>query len=222
MASLTDLSSILPSTSNTGISTDNGGIDSILNAGSGGSSGLSSLLGNTNIGSALSGAGLLSSGLSGNPTTPASSTSGFAALPAAVQNAWLQTYLPAAVAQTSKAYQAPPLQRAATSPGMFQSQGLADLQKYSDQVGGLFGKTGSSPVAPNYGSTLAGATNATTNPGLATADSQATALHGMNLSQYVNTMRPDVAKALGYQPGSVNVNDPNVIQWWNQYGSKGS
>lgn len=222
MTSLTDLSSAFGG-SNGGVTTDNSGLDSILNAGSSsGTNSLSSFLNNPSLSSALSQGGLLSASLSGNPTTPASSTSGFAALPAAVQNAWLQTYLPAAVAQTSKAYQAPPLQRAATSPGMFQSQGLADLQKYSDQVGGLFGKTGSSPVAPNYGSTLAGATNATTNPGLATADSQATALHGMNLSQYVNTMRPDVAKALGYQPGSVNVNDPNVIQWWNQYGSKGS
>lgn len=175
------------------------------------------------LGSAGKLGGLLSSSLSGNPSTPGSTTSGFAALPHEVQQAWLKTYLPAVLAQTSKAYQAPPLRRAPTNPGMFDSQGLADLQKYSDQVGGLFGKTNSSPVAPNYGSTLAGATNATGgNAGLASADAQANNLHGMSLSQYVNSTRPDVAKALGYHPGQVNVNDPNVLQWWNLYGSKGN
>lgn len=212
--SLTDLSSIVPSTSNAGVSTNNG-LDAIMSGLGGGG------LNASDIGQALGLAGTLSAGLSGNPNQPSSGSSGLNALPPAAQVAWLQTYLPAVIAQTAKGYQAPPLQRAATNPGMFQSQGLADLQKYSDQVGGLFGKTNSSPIKPNYGSTLAGASSATGNSVIATADAQANKLYGMSLSQYLNTQRPDVAKALGYQPGAVNVNDPNVTSWWAQHGVNG-
>lgn len=75
---------------------------------------------------------------------------GFAALPKSVQDAWLNTYLPKAMAASQLPYQAIPMQRA-TNPANdpFASQALWDLQRYSDAKGGLFSPmmAGSSPTA---------------------------------------------------------------------------
>ncbi len=74
-----------------------------------------------------------------------SSTSGFGALPPEVQQAFLQQYLPQLQAQTQGKYQGTPMGQAETGP--FASQGLQQLQQYSNHNGGIFGNgTGVNPI----------------------------------------------------------------------------
>ncbi len=103
----------------------------------------------------VSAGGSLLGGLFGKKKgeAPATQVQGFAALPKEVQNAWLQTYLPQVLEQNKKTYEAPPMMRAPTQAGIFDSQGLADLQRYSDSIapsGGLFPykDPNAAPVAP--------------------------------------------------------------------------
>lgn len=66
-------------------------------------------------------------------------TSGFGTLPKAVQDAWLKTYLPDVQEQYNAPFQPLPMTRAVDpSTDPFASQGLYDLQQYSDAIGGLF------------------------------------------------------------------------------------
>lgn len=86
----------------------------------------------------ISVAGTAASALGKKGNTPAANPTGFDALPQPVQDAWLKTYLPQALAVDQKKFQGMPMTRANTNPGIFDSQGLADLQRYSDSVGGIF------------------------------------------------------------------------------------
>lgn len=72
-------------------------------------------------------------------------SSGFAALPPQVQQAYLQQLLPQAQNIFSSPYVTTPLGQARNSP--FESQALQELQQYSNQNGGLFaGGTGVRPL----------------------------------------------------------------------------
>lgn len=76
----------------------------------------------------------------------APAASGFAAYPKEVQEYLLQTVLPQIQAQGQQPYRSLPMMRAPTNPtDPFASQGMAQLQKYSDAVGGLF-----KPMGVNY------------------------------------------------------------------------
>lgn len=70
--------------------------------------------------------------------------SGFSALPKQVQDAYLNTFLPGALDwySNNKEYQALPMKRVNAPSSPFDSQGLYDLQQYSDSVGGLFSPYG--------------------------------------------------------------------------------
>ena len=75
-------------------------------------------------------------------TSSTSAPTGFNALPKAVQDAWLNVALPKILATADRPYQPIPTQRVNAPNSIFDSQGLYDLQKYSDSIGGLF-----SPIA---------------------------------------------------------------------------
>lgn len=114
---------------------------------------------------AMMGASLASSALGamkGNKdATGGGSQSGFAALPKEVQDFLLQTYLPKVQNYANMPFQAAPMQRADTSGNdIFASQGLSDLQKFSDAAGGYFtpyspmgakGNGGIQGALPSYG-----------------------------------------------------------------------
>jgi hypothetical protein len=103
------------------------------------------------LGSLLSIGGALIGGLAGKGKTEAASApqGGFATLPKAVQDAYLNTYLP----DVLKAYDAPrtpiPLARATEPGSVFDSKALAELQQFSDAVGGYFSPTGQ-PLQDTY------------------------------------------------------------------------
>ena len=84
-----------------------------------------------------SGAGALASAFGGKKGQ-APAQQGFAALPKKVQDAYLETYLPAVLEQYEQPFQPIPMQRAVDTGDPFQSQALLDLQQFSDDVGGLF------------------------------------------------------------------------------------
>lgn len=92
------------------------------------------------LGSVLSiGASLLGSGKGGSKTDVASAPqSGFATLPKAVQDAYLNTYLPDALKQYNTPRTPIPLVRADAPQSIFDSQELAKLQQFSDAIGGYF------------------------------------------------------------------------------------
>lgn len=70
---------------------------------------------------------------------------GFNTLPEPVRNAYLQQYLPGILSQYQGKYQGLPMGQAPTGP--FASQGLQELQNYSNQIGGIFaGGTGVNPL----------------------------------------------------------------------------
>lgn len=80
--------------------------------------------------------------LFGGKQEKSNTTQGFDALPKAVQDAWLNVALPKILATADRPYQPIPTQRVNAPNSIFDSQGLYDLQKYSDSIGGLF-----SPIA---------------------------------------------------------------------------
>ncbi len=139
---------------------------------------------------ALAVGGAAASAFGKSKTKPATSESGFAAMPPEVQKVLLETYLPAATSRFNKPFEARPMQRANTTPGMFDSIGLADLQKYSDSVGGIFNP------APREDMSNASA-----------VDKEVQAKYGMNLYDYITTQRPDVMDALGGGGGKSSVAD---------------
>ncbi len=74
------------------------------------------------------------------------SQTGFQALPKQVQDFLLQQQFPKIQEQANAPYAAVPMQRVKNPAGdPFGSQGLYDLQKYSDAVGGLFNPIGLRP-----------------------------------------------------------------------------
>lgn len=90
--------------------------------------------------SALVGAGALASAFGGKKQqTTQQQQTGFQALPQEVQDLLLQQYLPKAQSTLNMPYQNIPMQRAVNPAGdPFASQGMWDLQKFSDAAGGLF------------------------------------------------------------------------------------
>ena len=76
--------------------------------------------------------------LFGGSENKQNTTNGFDALPKAVQEAWLNVALPKIMDTANRPYQAPPMQRVNAPSSIYDSQGLYDLQKYSDSVGGFF------------------------------------------------------------------------------------
>lgn len=89
---------------------------------------------------ALAGAGALASAFGGSKKQVASENlSGYQALPKEVQDLLIEQYLPKAQATLNMPYQNIPMQRAQNPAGdPFASQGLYDLQKFSDAAGGYF------------------------------------------------------------------------------------
>lgn len=90
---------------------------------------------------ALVGAGALASAFGGSKKQVASENlQGYQALPKEVQDLLIQQYLPKAQATLNMPYQNIPMQRYDANPQSdpFASQGLADLQKFSDAAGGYF------------------------------------------------------------------------------------
>jgi len=95
----------------------------------------------------LTGAGALASAFGGSKKqTTSENLSGYQALPKEVQDLLIQQYLPKAQATLNMPYQNIPMQRYEGNPQSdpFASQGLADLQKFSDAAGGYF-----TPYNPN-------------------------------------------------------------------------
>jgi hypothetical protein len=94
---------------------------------------------------ALLGAGALASAFGGSKKqTTSENLSGYKALPKEVQDLLIQQYLPKAQSTLNMPYQNIPMQRATNPEGdPFASQGLWDLQKFSDAAGGYF-----SPFTP--------------------------------------------------------------------------
>ncbi len=76
--------------------------------------------------------------LFGGKEEKSNSTQGFDALPKAVQDAWLNVALPKIMDTANRPYQSMPMQRVNAPSSIYDSQGLYDLQKYSDSVGGFF------------------------------------------------------------------------------------
>lgn len=101
-----------------------------------------------NLGGILSGGAALIGALGGKNDSKQQVTSqtGFQALPKQVQDFLLQQQLPKIQEQANAPYAAVPMQRVKNPAGdPFGSQGLYDLQKYSDAVGGLFNPIGLRP-----------------------------------------------------------------------------
>lgn len=91
-------------------------------------------------GTALAAAGLGASvlgAMKGNKGA-APQQQGFSDLPKAVQEAWLNVALPKIMDTANRPYQSMPMQRVNAPSSIYDSQGLYDLQKYSDSVGGFF------------------------------------------------------------------------------------
>lgn len=91
-------------------------------------------------GAAILGASALASAFGGKKSsTTQQSASGFESLPQPLQDLLMQQYLPKAQSTLNMPYQTVPMQRAQDPAGNpFASQGLWDLQKFSDAAGGLF------------------------------------------------------------------------------------
>lgn len=68
----------------------------------------------------------------------AQAVNGFETLPQEVKDAYLQTFLPDALENYNRPYQAPITRRYVETDPIFQSAALSDFQRYSDQNGGLF------------------------------------------------------------------------------------
>lgn len=158
----------------------------------------------------------LAAGAFGKKKAKAStSKKGFAALPEEVQQVFLETYLPGIKQQYAKQYQPPPMKRVNRPSSVFDSQGLYDLQQYSDAAGGLFTPLNKTPskqpsIASNAG-----------------VDQEVMKKYGMNLADYIAS-RPDVVAALGggnqkftnlYGTGDNNSNA--ATGWWKDWGSRG-
>lgn len=63
----------------------------------------------------------------------------FDSLPQEVKDIWMKSYIPAVQTQFDKPYEAVPMKRYNEAPSSpFYSQGMAELQAYSDMKGGLF------------------------------------------------------------------------------------
>ncbi len=85
----------------------------------------------------LMGTSMLSS-LFGGKKGVSSGASGFAAMPEAVQQAYLNTYLPGVLQNYNTGYQSMPMQRVQAPSSPFDSRAMYDLQQYSDALGGYF------------------------------------------------------------------------------------
>ena len=90
------------------------------------------------IGLALAGAGMLASAFGNKNKGAKPAQSGFNALPKAVQDAWLENYVPDVMSQYNAGYQGVPMSRVEAPTDVFGSQALYDLQQFSDNVGGFF------------------------------------------------------------------------------------
>lgn len=86
----------------------------------------------------LVGSTVLSGLFGGKGKSTTSAPTGFNALPKAVQDAWLNVALPKIMGMADRPYQSMPMQRVNAPSSIYDSQGLYDLQKYSDSVGGFF------------------------------------------------------------------------------------
>lgn len=166
------------------------------------------------FGEAMALASLAASAFGKKKDKPATSESGFAAMPPEVQRIFLETYLPGAQKQFEKPYQAPPMKRVNRPSSIFDSQGLYDLQQYSDAAGGLF-----TPLSKQPG--------ASAKPSATPVDPEVMKKYGMTLAELIAS-RPDVLSALGggnkqfsqaYGTGSPTSNA--AINWWGDWGSKG-
>lgn len=91
------------------------------------------------LGNVLGIAGIAASAFGKNKDKPSAQQSGFAALPQEVKDAYLKTYLPGVLEAFNTPYQPLPMSRVSAPSSVFDSQGLYDLQQYSDSMGGLFG-----------------------------------------------------------------------------------
>ena len=99
-------------------------------------------------GAAAIGGGLFGKNKGQNPggsTNQSQTVAGFDALPAPIKDAYLKQYLPDILQQYQGKVGAGPLGQAGTGP--FDSLALQELQKYSNQNGGIFnGSTGVNPL----------------------------------------------------------------------------
>lgn len=91
------------------------------------------------FGSILKGVGLASSILGGDGKQEAQVTGGFGALPQEVQDAYLDTYLPDVLGYYDDPFYNIPMSRYQGDPNdPFYNPALAQVQQYSDAIGGLF------------------------------------------------------------------------------------
>lgn len=100
------------------------------------------------FGDLLSLGGTLLGGLGQDEPKRAEQSTGFNALPKEVRDAWIKTFLPAAMAQFQQPYKAMPMKRYQPTGTAFDSAAMQDLQNYSDQMGGLFTPFNQSPAKP--------------------------------------------------------------------------
>ncbi len=109
------------------------------------------------IGTAL-GVASLGASLLGGKKGEKAAASGFAALPKEVQDAWLKTYLPSVLSLFNRPYTPLPMARVdVNSADPFRSQGLIDLQNYSDSVGGIFNTPSMAEALPKTAIPASGA-----------------------------------------------------------------
>ncbi len=173
---------------------------------------------------AVAGAGMAAAG--SKKAKPATSESGFQALPPEVQRVLLESYLPGVQKQFNKPYTAPPMKRVGKPKDIFDSQGLADLQQYSDSMGGMF-----TPINQKPGMRADARMNPMKDVSPASAtDKEVMAKYGMTLSDYITNQRPDFLKLLqgdGSNPkftqqyGTGGANSEAAINWWKDWGSRG-
>lgn len=105
------------------------------------------------LGSALSiGASLIGAIGGKDKAQPEVSQSGFAALPQEVKDAYLKTALPAMLELYNTSYRPVPMKRVNAPQSVFDSQGMYELQQYSDRQGGMF-----TPAVLDNGTPIAGA-----------------------------------------------------------------
>lgn len=153
------------------------------------------------------------------PKAAPTQESGLAALPPAVQDAWVKTYLPQVLGNYEKGFQARPMQRVGAPKNIFDSQELYKLQQYSDAMGGMF-----TPRMKNV-SPLKKEVPVTP---MTQVDREVMAKYGMTLSDYITQKRPDVVKALGGGNrkftqiyGQGDASSDAALGWWRDWGSKG-
>lgn len=136
-----------------------------------------------------------------NNASPETAASGFNALPESVQKAWIETYMPKVLSQfANQTFQGVPMTRANTNPGIFDSQGLADLQRYNDASGGAF-------TAKSTPKDTTQQIDISTLP----VDEQVMKTYGKTLADYIATERGDVTD-------QINRGITTAEGWWKNFG----